>query len=458
MEIEFEPHTKQREALRILTEDNGIDELTYGGAKNGGKSFLGVSWTFGSALLYPETYYFIARDQLNDLRKFTVPTIHLYFKVIGLKFTTYCKFNANDNVFTLYNGSKVFLLECSYKPSDPMFERFGSMQFTQGWIEEAGEVNVAAYENLKLSVGRWNNDQYDLPFKLLMTCNPKKNFLYTDFYKPWKAKKLPKNKAFIVALVTDNTFRQKGAVDVLDKIKDKITRERLRFGNWEYSQDPACLIDYDSIISIFTNSHIQPSGNKYMTVDVARYGKDKTIIRIWHGWRVIYKEKATKQSTRITAERIKSLSIKYQVPLSNCIIDEDGIGGGVMDNVSGAVGFIANATPVNVKQGEAYTNFKSQCSYALADKINDKGIYEREDSPEEQELLVADLEQIKEANVDSDKKRSVVSKEQIVKILQRSPDDGDTYIMRMAFEIRKGGVRAPSRLGAVSNGRTIDSM
>lgn len=461
MEIEFDAHAKQEEALAILTEDNGIDELLYGGAKNGGKSYLGVSWVFGSALLYPDTYWFIARDQLNDLRKFTVPTVHLFFKNIGLVFNTYCKFNANDNVFTFHNGSKVFLLECAYKPADPLFERFGSMQFTGGWIEEAGEVHVAAYENLKLSIGRWNNDMYNLAFKLLMTCNPKKNFLYTDFYKPWKANKLPKNKAFITALVTDNIFRQKGAVEVLDKIKDKITKQRLRFGEWEYAQDPSCLMDYDNIISIFTNSHVQSIGQKYMTVDVARFGSDKTIIRVWHGWRVIYKEKATKQSTAETADRIKDLSIKYQVPLSNVIIDEDGIGGGVVDHFTqGSVkGFVANSTPVNEKPDEFYKNFKSQCAYALAVKINAKEIYEQEASPEEQELLVQDLEQIKEANVDSDGKRSILSKDKVKEVIGRSPDDGDTYIMRMAFELRKAGVSAPRNYQESTRGkRTVYSM
>jgi hypothetical protein len=33
------------------------------------------SLIFGDALIYPETHYFIARQELIDLRKFTIPTI-----------------------------------------------------------------------------------------------------------------------------------------------------------------------------------------------------------------------------------------------------------------------------------------------------------------------------------------------------------------------------------------------
>jgi phage terminase large subunit len=458
MEIEFDWHDKQEEALSYLTEDNGIDEVCYGGAKNGGKSMLGVSWTFGNALMYPGTFWFIARNELNDLRKFTVPTIHEYFKIAKLKFETYCKFNANDNVFTLHNGSKVFLLQCKYLPSDEMFERFGSMQFTGGWIEEAGEVNYLAYENLKLSIGRWLNDQYGLAFKLLITCNPKKNFLYTDFYKPWSQGRLEKNKRFIQALVTDNKFRQKGAVDVLDKIKSKITKERLRFGNWEYSQDPSCLMDYDDIISIFTNAHVQATGKKYITVDVARFGKDKTIIRVWHGWRVIHKVKAEKQSTKITAEQVKSLAIKFGVPHSQIMIDEDGIGGGVVDQIKGCKGFIANSSPINPKPGDDYRNLKTQAAYKLAEVVKAKEIYE-DATPEEQEILIQDLENIKEWKVDSDKKRQIMPKEEVIKNIQRSPDDGDTLIMRAAFDLAAKGFAAPSnKPQTASNGRSIHNM
>ena len=76
MKIEFKTkNQKQLEAVRYWI-DNTTEQILYGGAKVGGKSFLGVSLIFGDALIYPQTHYFIARKELNDLRKYTIPTVH----------------------------------------------------------------------------------------------------------------------------------------------------------------------------------------------------------------------------------------------------------------------------------------------------------------------------------------------------------------------------------------------
>lgn len=40
---------------------------------------------------------------------------------------------------------RIDFLDLQYKPSDPLYERYGSIEFTGGWIEEGGEVNFGAY-------------------------------------------------------------------------------------------------------------------------------------------------------------------------------------------------------------------------------------------------------------------------------------------------------------------------
>ena len=47
------------------------------------------------------------------------------------------------------------------------------------------------------------------------------------------------------------------------------------------------------------------------------------------------------------------------------------------------------------------------------------------------EYIIADLEQIKSKNADRDKKREVVSKDEVKEHLGRSPDFGDMIMMRM---------------------------
>ena len=440
MTVTFDTHgnIKQKQAAMAWV-DNNTTDILYGGGKGGGKTYLGVSLIFGDALLYPGTHYFIARKELNDLRRFTIPSIYEVFNDLGLDPNLYLQWHGQDNFFELPNGSKVFLLAAKYLPGDPLYQRFGSMQMTRGWIEEAGEFSPLAKSNLQASIGRWKNDTYGLPPKLLQTCNPSKNYLYIDYYKPYKAGSLDHWKKFIQALPQDNKKLPAGYVENLKRTLSKNEKLRLIDGNWEYDDDPSALMNYDAIISIFTNTHVQPSGKRFMSVDVARFGSDKTKIRVWDGFKVVAKRVYEKKSTSEIAIEIKKLQGEYQVPPSNTVIDEDGIGGGVIDNFprNTVKGFIANSSPINPKPNENYENLKSQCAYLLAEKVNNNEIYEQETEPDEQELLIEDLEQIKEKNTDSQGKRGIIPKDKVKEVLGRSPDDGDTYIMRMIFEVKK---------------------
>jgi len=64
--------------------DNITEDIVYGGSKGSGKSYLGCSLIFGDAFIYPDTHYFIARKELTDLRKYTIPSIHEVFSHWGI--------------------------------------------------------------------------------------------------------------------------------------------------------------------------------------------------------------------------------------------------------------------------------------------------------------------------------------------------------------------------------------
>lgn len=455
--LHFDPNSRQFEAILKWQDDHTV-EIVYGGAKYGGKSFLGGSLIFHDALVYPDTHYFIARRELNDLRKYTLPTIHKIFQEWDIDLNRYAKYNGQDNFFQCYNSSRVYLIECKHNPADPLFERFGSMEMTRGWIEEGGEIEGLAKENLLLSIGRMNNGRYKLGRKLLITCNPKKNFLYTDFYKPWTLGKLPADKAFVQAFPDDNVHGDKEYIKALKASKDKVMQERLVRGNWEYDDDPSALIPYDNIAAVFTNDFVKPSGKKYITADVARYGSDKTIVRVWDGFVVLERQALRSSSITQTAELIKKKADVYQIPMMRVIADEDGIGGGVVDILK-CKGFIAGSSPINAKPGENYRNLKSQCAFKLAEVVNSNMIYEKTRDEDAKKLLIEDLEQIKQDGIDKDSKRTVMSKDKVKAIIGRSPDDGDTYIMRMFFELTAPGMGiVKPGMTRTTGGRTNYSM
>ncbi len=135
-------------------------------------------------------------------------------------------------------------------------------------------------------------------------------------------------------------------------------------------------------------------------------------------------------------KKVHKLRSKHEIPLSNVIVDEDGVGGGVKDSLN-CKGFIANSTPIKVEwEKENYNNLKSQCAFTLAKYVNESNIYVNCD-PDQRDILSQELEVIKKKNIDKEQKNQVISKEEMKKLLGRSPDYADMLIMRMYFELEK---------------------
>lgn len=430
--------------------DDTTEQILYGGGKGGGKSYLGCSLIFGDALIYPETHYYIARGELTDLRKFTIPSIYEVFKNWGLKLEDYASFDGQYNVFTLKNGSKVFLIACKVLPSDPLFERFGSMQMTRGWLEEAGEISEEAKANLWLATGRWKNEEYKLKKKMLVTANPKKGWMKRDFVDLHKQGLLPPHRKFVQALATDNKYLPTDYVKTLENEKDIVRHQRLFLGDWDYEEDKNSLILADSLSDAFTNTIIKDN-QKYLIVDVARHGNDSTVFAFWEGLELVRLEKFQKQDTDRTKQQAKDYASAYQIPYSNIMVDEDGIGGAVVDGMFGVRGFVANSSPIptftqitgKFSQLENFlipksnfSNLKSQCAFKLAELLNEHRIAFRVDNYRNE--IIEDLSALlRHKKVDGDGKLAIKSKEDVKQDIGHSPDIGDTIIYRAWFELKK---------------------
>ena len=93
---------------------------------------------------------------------------------------------------------------------------------------------------------------------------------------------MPRDRIFIPSLYKDNPFIDHKKYEDNLKRADKITKERLLHGNWDYDDDPTKLYEYDDICDLFTNSG--ESGESYLTCDIARLGDDRTVAIAREGW------------------------------------------------------------------------------------------------------------------------------------------------------------------------------
>ena len=430
-------HHKQREALEVLT-DALTEEFNYGGAAGGAKSWTGCTWLTFMCLLYPNTNWFIGREELKRITESTLKTLFKVFREYGV--TDY-KYNAQKFFVRFPNGSNIDLLELKYKPSDPDFERFGSTEYTGGWIDEVSEVDFGAFDVLRTRIGRHLNDHYGILGKIFTTCNPSKKWPKRYFYDPWKKGELQDFQVFVPSLVTDNPFIDGGYIERLKRTTDKAKRERLLNGNWEYDDNPDELCSYDDILAVFENDHVAPTGHRYITADVARLGSDKAIVLVWDGWMVIDYEAFKISRTTEIQDSINRFRKKYQIPRKNCIADQDGVGGGVVDNC-GIQGFVNNAAAVRVELSDGriqpnYNNYQTQCGYHLVDKINEHQLYvavRLKDAFREE--IIEELGQLQSYKTEDDRKVYLLPKKEIRQNIGRSPDWRDALLMRSHFDLR----------------------
>lgn len=423
---------KQTQAIDYL-EDNVTTELEYGGAAGGGKSVLGCYWQLKRRLKYPNTRGVIGRASLKTLKETTLQSFFWVCKEQGVKPDVHFKYNQQSNSIHFFNGSVILLKDLYQYPSDPDFDELGSLEITDAFVDENSQITEKAWNILKSRI-RYGLDENGLIPKILGSCNPSKNFVYHRFYKPHRDGTLPEDRKFIQALVDDNPDISRHYKENLLSL-DKISKERLLYGNWEYDDDPATLIPYDKIIDSFSNFFVE-KGETYLTADVARYGSDCSVYGIWDGYRVKL-IRQSKLSVTENAENIKRLQSEYNVPSSRVIVDDDGVGGGVVD-ILGCKGFVNNSSPLpnpSDLKAENYRNLKSQCYFMLADKINKSGMYIDCQDVEMREKIIEELEQVKRHNIDKDNKVEIMPKDKVKALIGRSPDFSDTLMMRMWFDL-----------------------
>ena len=418
---------KQENAVYYL-KDNETKELIYGGAAGGGKSALGVLWLIEQCQSYSGTRWLMGRSKLKSLKETTLNTFFEQTTALGI--ASQFNYNAQAGVIYWNNGSEILLKDLYAYPADPNFDSLGSLEITGAFIDECNQITYKAWQIVKSRI-RYKIKELGIMPKMLGTCNPAKNWVYANFYLKQKNGTIESDKRFIQALPKDNPHLPASYLESLLTL-DENSKQRLYFGNWEYDNDPAKLIDFEKIQNVFSNTFVE-GGEMYISADIARFGSDKMVICVWSGFRVVELYTMNKSSITEIAQIIRDFAFKYKIPMANVIADEDGVGGGVVD-ILGCKGFVNNSKPMLVdNQIVQYQNLKSQCYFKLAEVIQADQMYINCNDGAVIDEITKELEQVKRDKVDSDGKLTIVSKETVKQYIGRSPDYSDALMMRMYF-------------------------
>lgn len=220
----------------------------------------------------------------------------------------------------------------------------------------------------------------------------------------------------------------------------------------EYVDNAGSLFKYTALVDAFTNT-ITKSNEKYLIIDIADDGSDKTVFAFWQGLELYRVEQFERLNTETIISQIREFAASDRIPYSQIAVDAIGVGAGVASSslLDGIVGYKSSYGAIRTDEDPTrlpnvhylkdaplvseYKNLRSQCVFTLANLVNNHQIACRIGDVRIKERIIEELALYQDAST-GDGKRFATPKEDIVALLGRSPDLSDTLIMRMYFEVR----------------------
>jgi hypothetical protein len=220
----------------------------------------------------------------------------------------------------------------------------------------------------------------------------------------------------------------------------------------EYVENAGALFKYTALVDMFSNT-VTKGNDKYLIVDIADDGSDKTIFSFWHGLECYRIDLYEQLQTDGIISQIRESAAAERIPYSQVAVDAIGVGAGVASSplLQGIIGFKSSYGALrtdldptrlpnvhyrnNAPLITEYKNLRSQCVFTLARLVNDHEIAVRIEDQRIKSHIIEELSTYQDASK-GDGKRMPTEKDDVKAIIGRSPDLSDTLIMRMYFVIR----------------------
>ncbi|MFA5172602.1 MAG: hypothetical protein WC426_13655 [Sulfuriferula sp.] len=356
--MQAEVSEKQALAFELFANPQIVD-YDFGGGAGGGKSMTVTEWAVLQCRKYPGIRIGLGRNEISNLRKTTVQTLLAEtHPLLGVKETDFRYSPMVDPGIYYRNGSAILLVDLAYAPTDPDYNRLGSLNLTHAIIEEMGEVRKKAKDVFSSRKNRYLTKKYNIVGKFIGTQNPATNFTRQEYYDPYAklgggdyqtwaiindsgepvyvempdGTMLPALKCFIKSLVTDNPFISQNYIQEL-RSKPLAERKRLLEGNWDYYHDATTLFKRSMFVR---KAPANADDTGYAGCDPSRGGDDCTFVYIV-GDVVRDIEKLTipdsvQNKGKFVAQNYIAFCKKRRVGSHNAAVDIIGIGESVGDS------------------------------------------------------------------------------------------------------------------------------
>lgn len=262
-------------------------------------------------------------------------------------------------------------------------------------------------------------------------------------------RELIKSLTFIPGRLEENQILEKGNPNYRASLLALPLQERMQllYGRWRTIENiDRILFERAVVEDFFTNDFVRPTGERYITADIALEGRDRFVIVVWDGWVIVDIIQIPKTDGALVVDKLKSVASHWKVPGRNICFDASGLGGYLRGFMRNSVPFFGGAAPMEEDYAQTYeqegsekpkyNNLRSQCYYVLARILGECESYCQYNVPQVVRDLKEELRATQKAETGVDKKRAVIPKDEVKAVLGRSPDIADAVSMRARFDLR----------------------
>jgi len=407
-----------------LLHDAAVREILYGGAKGGGKTVLGCVWAYARCVELIQQFKlkpqrdpipvgFIGRKRAKDFRTTTLESWREIIPEGGYRIRQEPpEIIVRETVKIVYGG-----LDDQHD-----IEKFNSAQYAFFFLDQAEEVTEDDIGALRGSLRRTFNEK-PVAYSALFTANPRICWLKQRFIQG-----PDETHRFVQALPSDNPHLPADYAETLRnafKHRPELLEAYLR-GSWDVLEGPDVIIR-DIWINQARLRTLHRANRPLVVCDPARFGDDETVIYDMEDTEIVGEEIYGQKDAMYTANRlfIRRQNLERRTGRKVVIVIEGGpIGGPIADRLREMGVQVVEFLPAaKAKDDAKYYNLRAE-AWATAGRMfceGDVQLHHADDVLGGQ--LATPTYKFRAGRV------LVEEKAEIKKILRRSPDRGDCYVI-----------------------------
>ena len=425
--------TPKQTLAKTMLDDPDVEDVMYGGAKGGGKSYFGCTWSYlhalklieeckiTSAMKFPIPIGFLGRKRASD---FTKTTLETWKRAIP------------GNLYTIRQNDKEIVIQDKVKlmygglDDQNTINKFNSAENAFIFIDQAEEIDRTDLAMLKGTL-RLIINGFKPAYKVLLTSNPAPSFLRQDYIE----RPGPKTR-FIRALPTDNPYLDAGYVPRLRdafKHRPELIRAYVE-GSWDDLGSSDILIKHSWCLSCINITLPYKHDRRVTSADPAHLGDDEFVIYNMIDGKIVSELIFGQKDAIYGGAKIVEMAVKNNSDI--IAIDCDGLGGPVADYVDALIANNVKDKPSQMKlqvmriKGAAtpereadYVNARSEMWFHAANQLAEMNCSLPDDPS-----LIGELCAVKYNPNGQGGRLQIEPKKEIKKRLDKSPDRADAFV------------------------------